>query len=264
MAVGALTARQRREAVESAGRVGLAARGSTYVVVGMLSLLVAFHHPASAPSREGALEAVARQPFGRVLVTLLALGFAASAIWRAGEAVVGDKLAKRAGDAARAVLYFGFFLAAFPFIVRGHDDAGSRREVDVTARVLGWPGGRWLVLAIGVAIIAGGVWNGYRGLAQRYRKKLKWREMPTRLERIIPLVATAGYIGRMCSFALVGGFVVRAAWQHAPDDAGGLDVALYRVMERPHGSAVVAAVGAGLVLFGIYSYIEARYRKIPA
>ena len=264
MATQALTRRREREAVEVSGRIGLAARGAVYLVVGTLTLLLATGHPASKPNRRGALEAVASQPFGRVLVVALAVGLAAFAVWRAVEAVAGEKWLQRIANAGRALLYIGFFVTAAKFAVHGRAEGqkGSH-EADITARVLGWPGGRFIVMAVGLAVIGAGVWNGYRGLSQRYRKKLKWREMSETAERVVPTVATIGLIGRMGAFVLVGALVTKAGWDYQPSDAGGLDVALFRLMEASHGPMLVACVGTGLVAFAAYSVVEARYRKLP-
>ncbi|MBA3653223.1 MAG: DUF1206 domain-containing protein [Actinobacteria bacterium] len=251
------------EAVEAAARVGLAARGATYLLVGGLGLLVALHREAAPPNRQGALQLVAAQPLGRALVALLAVGFAAFALWRLAEAVRGDKWGQRIGNVGRAALYVGFFVTALPFVLHGSKHRSKEHEVDVTARVLGWPGGRLIVIAAGLAVVAAGLWNGYRALAQRYRKKLKWREMGKDTERVVRTVATAGLVGRMAAFTLVGAFVVKAGWQYQPSDAGGLDVALHHLLDARFGPALVALVGLGLVVFGGYSFVEARYREIP-
>ena len=264
MATQALTRGREREAVEVSGRVGLVARGVIYLVVGTLALLLAIGHPASKPNRRGALEAVASQPFGRVLVIALAVGFVAFAVWRAVEAVAGDKWPQRAANAGRALLYVGFFMTAAKFVMHGPAEGQTdSHEADITARVLGWPGGRFIVMAVGLAIISAGIWNGYRGLSQRYRKKLKWREMTESAERIVPTVATVGLVGRMSAFVLVGAFVTKAGWDYRPSDAAGLDAALFRLIEATHGPLLVALVGVGLVAFGLYSFVEARYRDLP-
>jgi hypothetical protein len=262
VATRTLSKSTQKEALGIAGRAGLAVRGVTYLVVGALSLLVAAHRPTAPPDRHGALEAVARLPLGRLLVTLLALGFLAFAIWRLGEAVKGEGVTTRVADAGRAVLYAAFFLSAIPYVLHRKATRNGNAEVDVTARVLRWPGGRWLVIAVGLWIIAAGAWNGYRALSQRYRKKLKWRDMGPRMKRVVPPLATAGLIGRMAAFVLIGGFVVNAGWDYRPDDAGGLDVALLRTVGRGYGPALVTLIGLGVALFGVYSLIEARYREL--
>jgi hypothetical protein len=256
-------ARREKDVLAGAGRLGLAVRGATYLIVGLLAILVATHHRTAAPSRQGALQAVVEQPLGRLLALAMAIGFIAFAAWRLQQAVVADEWPKRIANAARAVLYAAFFVSALPFVRHGRGHAASgKKEVDVTARALGWPGGRWLVAAVGLFIIAGGLWNGYRGLSQRYRKRLKWREVGPRMSQVIPVVATAGLVGRMLAFVLVGGFVVNAGYHHRPDEAGGLDAALFRLMARSYGPTLVALVGVGVMLYGAYSLVEARYRDM--
>jgi hypothetical protein len=248
-----------------AGRLGLAARGAMYAIIGVLAVVVATRHHASAPNRQGALEAVAHQPLGRLLVIGLAAGFLGYAAWRGWSAVFADGLPKRLAHAGRALLYLAAFVTALPFARYGprHHSAGDKEEVDVTNRVLHWPGGRAIVLAAGLAIVAAGLWQGYRGLSQRYRKKIKWREMAPAAQRTVPAVAVGGFTGRMLAFVSVGVLLVQAALHRRPQDAGGLDAALYRLLTHAYGPWLVAIIGAGVTLFGLYSFVEARYRKLP-
>ena len=257
--------RRERVALSYSGRLGVAARGATYLVVGLLTLDVGVHHQREPASREGALHAVARQPFGRVGVLALAIGFAGFVVWQALAAVVADDLLKRVSAAARALLYASFFFAALPFALHGaRQPSKGGKEADVTAHVLGWPGGRAIVIAIGLAIVGAGVWQGYRGAAQRYRKKLRWRTMSSATRRVVQVVGTAGLLGRMTAWVLVGVFVMRAGWRHRPSDAGGLDTALRDLVRRPLGPLLVVLVAVGLMLFALYEFVEARYRDFDA
>ena len=63
-------------------------------------------------------------------------------------------------------------------------------------------------------------------------------------------------------FGLVGFFLVRAAYQYDPKEAVGLDGALAQLLRQPYGPVLLGLVAAGLLAYGFYCYVEARYRDV--
>lgn len=255
-----------REWVEGAGRAGLTVRGLLYLIVGVIALQIAFGGSQRA-SREGALQAVARQPLGRVLVALLAVGMASYAIWQVLLAVLdpGDKgddasgLARRAGNLGRAAIYAAGLATALPLALGRHAEGGSK-EQDWTARALHLPMGRWLVAAVGLAIVGAGAWNGWRGVTGKWRKKLETQEMSATEERWAEPIAVGGLVGRMLVFGLVGGFLVRAAVRFDPNKGVGLDAALKHVREKAYGPWAIGVFALALIMFGLFSLLQALWR----
>jgi fumarate reductase subunit D len=257
--------------LERLARGGLVARGVVYVVVGLLAVQIARGDRQERADKQGALQAVVRQPLGRVLVLGLAIGFAGYALWRLIEAAVGPgdeddarkAMAKRVGYAARGLLYAGFSWTAAKMFVRSTNGASnSNPQADWTARVLGWPGGRLLVAAVGVAVVAGGVYLGWRGLSRTFRKRLKSAQMSPAERRWILRFGAAGMVARMVVSVLIGVFLIAAAVQHRPDESVGIDGALKALADRSFGPALLVVVAFGLVAYGLYSFAEARYRRV--
>src|SRR5262245_48628030 len=116
-------------------------------------------------------------------------------------------------------------------IVVGADEAsqesGDKGETRATGFALDQPAGRYMVLAVGLGIVVAGLVLVYLALSGKFRKELKEGQMG-RMERkwYMPL-GVVGYLARGIVFALVGFFVARAAWQYDPQDAVGLDGALW-------------------------------------
>jgi hypothetical protein len=255
--------------IEGLARAGLVARGVLYCVVAILALQLAFGDHDKHPDKQGAMETLARQPFGKALVLAAAAGFAGYALWRLlsafldteGEGDDAGGWAKRAADLGRGLLYAGFCVGALR-LVAGASGDDQAKEVDITARVLEAPLGRVAVALVGVAVICGGLWNGYRALSRKYRKKLKTGRMSRTARKWITAVATAGLTARMVVFLLIGTFLVRAAVRYDPQEAVGVDGALRRLAEGRWGPWLLALVALGLLLFGVYSFVEARYRRL--
>ena len=252
-------------------RSGLVARGLIYVVVGMLATQVAAGHNEARPDKQGALQAVVHQPFGRLLVLLLAVGFIGYAAWRFVEAAVGPtgepdstkSKFKRVGYFLRGGLYLFFFGSAVKLFIWSNSPAASETaERDWTARVLDWPAGTWLVQGAGVVAIGAGLYIGWRGLSGKFGKRLKSLEMAPAVRVWVRGVGTVGNVARMLVALMIGVFLIVAARHHDPNQAVGIDGALKRLAEQPYGPTLLVAVAIGLAAYGVYSFAEARYRRV--
>lgn len=246
-------------------RAGLVARGAMHVLIGWLALRVAFGHSSQHADARGALSAVASRPGGRLVVIALAIGFLAYAAWRLAEATLnpdGCDLGDRLSAAGKGLVYLALCaMAASYAFTSGGEASSSPKEQDVTARVMGWPAGRVLVAAAGVAIIAVGLLNLWQGIRRKFSGDLKHYEMTTRQRQAITAMGVAGLAGRGLAFVLAGGFVVRAAIR--VDRRGvGLDAALHEVAGHTRGDVLLALVAVGFIAFGLFDMALARYRRV--
>lgn len=257
--------------LEGLARWGLAVRGGMYLLVALLALRVATGDGNERPDKEGALKAVSHQPLGRLMLALVAVGFAGYALWRFVEAVVGEHheedhrkaLVRRAGCVARGVLYCILFAATIRYVVSADENPGSgNAEADWTARVLGWPGGTWLVALLGIGVIGGGLYVGWRGLSEKFRKRLDESEMSRAERRWISGFGVVGMVARMAVFTLIGVFLAAAAFRHNPREAVGIDGALKRLASGSYGPLLLGCLAAGLAAYGLYCLAEARYRDV--
>ena len=241
-----------------------------YALIGILALKVALLGRGETPDRQSALQAVADEPFGRVLLSAIAVGIAGYALWQLARAVLGGNLEggedesvfKRIGYAARGVFYGVLFVSAL-LIVFGADEGGNRREEDrATAYVLDLPAGQLLVGAVGLGFLAAGLFNLYRGVTRKFREKLKLRKLSDAEDKAYTVIGVVGFAARGVVFGLIGVFLLRAAYQYDPKEAVGLDGALSEIVHTPYGPLLLGLVAAGLFAFGLYSFVEARYREV--
>lgn len=259
-----------RKAIRAGARAGLVARGVVYALLGVLALRVAFDGSSEQADRGGAVARLAAQPFGGFLVWALAVGFAGMTLWRLSEAAFGaagpdgDKAGKRLMSAARALFYAFVTYSVVTFAVDGSSAGGSsdKTSKDVTAHALGWPMGRWLVGAAGLALAGAGVWIAVRALLRRFRKHLRTGAMSRRVRRVVDFLGVAGGSSRGVVFAAAGCFAVVAAVRFDPDRAKGLDDTLRTFRDTPAGPWLLAVIAAGLALFGVFSWAMARWRQV--
>jgi hypothetical protein len=248
-------------------RAGLVAKGVSFGIVGALAIKLAAGHGGKATSREGALHALAQETFGEVVLTLLAIGFAAYALWRLVEAFAagGDekKWAKRAGSIGRAVIYAALAYSAAK-ILAGDGGGGSQnqRAHETAATMLSWPAGTWLVGIAGAILVGVGLWNAYRGLSRKFEQKWHTGEMGRSARTWGSRAGVVGHLARGVVFTLIGAFVIRAAIEYDPKEAIGLDGALQKLAGAQYGPYVLGLTAAGLVAYGLYCLVDARFRDV--
>lgn len=251
-------------------RWGLVSKGALYLLVGAIAVDVAVGGGDRVRDRGGALAALADTPQGKVLVGLLGVGLLGYALWRFIEAVLGrsleggkhDNAWKRLGYVARGFWYIALFGVAAAALAGADESGGSGREDRFTGRMMDWPLGRWLVAAVGVAILGAAAYNLWRGVTSSFRKNLKLREMSKLEDKTFSVVGAVGHLARGIVFGLIGFFLVRAAWNYRPKEAIGLDGALAEVLRQDYGDTLLALVAAGLLAYGLYCFVEAKYREV--
>lgn len=258
----------RRWSSESVARAGFAAKGALYAIVAVIAVKVAAGGGGKPEDPQGALATLADEPLGKLLLVVLALGLAAYAVWRVAELILGPRdkdgaegYGERVADVGRIAVYGG--LSAFAGTIAA--DAGARAsgsEEEQTAMVLGWPGGVALVTALGIVILGVAVVQAYRAATQAFLEELDLADAGETGTRFATWVGTAGHAARAVVFGVVGAFLVKAALEYDADEAVGLDGALAEVAAQPYGRYLLAAVAAGLLLYGAYCLVEARYRRV--
>ena len=255
-------------------RIGLVAKGVSYGIVGVLAVQLALGGGGKATSRQGALATLAEEPLGRVLLAVLAAGFAAYAIWRFVQAFAeredeGDakgeakKWGKRAGYVGRGAIYAGLTFTTLKLLAgSGAGESQNQQAKQNTATVLDWPAGRWIVGLAGLAVAGAGAWNVYRGLARKFEKKWRIGSMSDVERRWGARAGILGHLARGVVFGLIGVFLTKAAIEYDPREAIGLDGALHKLAGTSYGPWLLGLTAVGLICYGLYCLADARYRDV--
>lgn len=254
---------------EVTARSGLAARGVLYVLVGVLAVRVALGGGGPEADRKGALTELAEKPFGAFLVWAVGIGLVCMMLWRLSEAVFGaagpdgDKTSKRLAGAARAVFYAVVAFSVLSFAAgSGGGRSSDEQSRDVTSKVLDLPGGPWWVGAAGLAIAVAGVVIAVQAIRRTFRKHLALDRVPDGLRKPVEFLGVAGGVARGTVFTAGGAFIVYAAVSYDPAKARGIDDTLRAFTETPAGPWLLVVVAAGLVLFGLFCWALACWRRV--
>jgi hypothetical protein len=248
-------------------RAGLVARGVIYAIVGVLAVKLAVGVGGKTTDQQGALETIARQPFGKALLILMAIGLAGYAIWRLVRAALGhgpeasDDTKERLDGLASGIGYALLCVTAVSILI-GSGSGGSGGPDKATGGVLDWPAGQILVGIAGLVIVGVGLQQGYKGIRKKFLEDSKTEQMSEHVERFFTALGVFGHLARMVVFVLIGYFLIRAAIDYDANKAVGLDGALTKVAHASYGPVLLGIVAAGLIGFAAYSIVEARYRRV--
>jgi TRAP-type C4-dicarboxylate transport system permease small subunit len=252
-------------------RFGYAAKGVVYIIIGGLAALAAFTGGGRTTDSRGAFEEVLSQSYGKLLLGAVAIGMAAYAIWRIVQAVKDTEnkgsdakgIARRIGYAAIGVIHIGLAYSAAQLIFgSGGGSRGDAAPKEWTATLLAQPFGQWLVGAVGLGFIAFAVSQFYKAFTAKFREKLKTNEMDKKTETFATRSGQAGLSARGVVFGIIGVFLIQAALNSNASEARGLGGALRALEQQSYGQWVLGIVALGLVAYGFYMLVLARYRRI--
>jgi hypothetical protein len=248
-------------------RGGLVARSGFYLLLAYLVARVAIDGGSSGrqTNANGALTVIAKDPFGMAAIAASAVGFLLFGVVRIAGAV-RDREAKRSQrllTLAQGAFYIGLTWVPLSFVLGSRGTGSEQAQHSETAKALSWPGGRILVIAVGVVVIGVCVYQVRTALRQDFTDGLDLRSAPRWVCRMVEVAGTVGIVARALVFVPVGGFLIAAALLEDPRHAEGLDAELATLARHSWwGPAILGVVASGLVIFAAYSLLEARYRRV--
>jgi hypothetical protein len=266
--------KQTKRALERGGwaewlpRVGYLTRGMLYAAVGFLAFQMAIGAGGFTTDMVGVIAHVSAQPFGKIALVMILVGLVGYALWGFARAFLDPLkrgtspkgLAERGGYLVSGVVYASLLWPA----VRLLSEAGRGGQTDTsdwTAWLIHEPYGAWLVGGIGIVAGVGALGQAYMGITGKFMKDFKGNMKET--ERRLALWAgRVGMVARGVVFAVLAWFLIVAAVEVDPDEARGLDGALQALLQQAYGPWLLGAVALGLVSFGVFSGLSARWLKL--
>ncbi|HEV7279996.1 MAG TPA: DUF1206 domain-containing protein [Pirellulaceae bacterium] len=246
-------------------RLGYAARGAVYVIIGALALLAALGMGGETTGPQGALSTLREQPFGMLLLGAVALGLFGHAMWRFLQSAMDTDrhghdakgLVVRAGLFASCLAHLSLALYAAS-LIRSPGQGGSG-EGDFTRWLMGQPGGQIAVIVIGIVTVIVGIVQIWRGIARKFEKHLVIDE---KKRTALSPICRVGLVARGVVFGIIGFLAIYAGWNMDPEEAKGIDGALQTLQGGAFGRILLGAMALGLIAFAGYSFVLALYRRI--
>ncbi len=270
------TARARRTAsrarrsggLEALTRIGFVGYALLHLAIAWLAVQIATGNYRDHADQSGAFRLLGQQPLGRALLLIIAVGLAAMALWQLLLACVGHReyrgrrrVAERVTSLGRVAIY-GILLWTDIQVLHNPSTSSAASQQKATSGVLAEPAGRLLVAVAGgivVAICLGMIWYG---LSKKFASKLSLNRVQRETRRGIIALGQVGYVGRGLAFGIAGTLLFDAAVSDNAARSRGLDGALRTLAEHRFGTFLLAIIAIGFAAFGIYSFFQARYRRM--
>ena len=257
--------------VEGVMRMGYAVRGVLYGLIGILAIQVALGGGGRFTDQQGAIATIGAQPFGKILLILIAIGLAGYALWGFIRAAL-DPLHK-GNDAKGWVTRLGYLVSGLSYgallfptlrLITNAGGGGGSSAQSAAAPLLTHTWGQWLVGLVGLAIFGAGVAQIVEGWKADFDMRFDAYALNASQRRWATRLGRFGYIARGVVLDIIGAFLVQAAIFQDPSKVRGLDGALVELTRHPYGVFLLAIVAAGLIAFGAYSLLGAawfRFKK---
>ncbi|HEY0756785.1 MAG TPA: DUF1206 domain-containing protein [Ktedonobacteraceae bacterium] len=263
-------------AVVILARLGYTIKGVVYVVIGFLAVLLATGHGGNITDQNGALRALYNSPlgegFGRVLMVIITVGLFGFALWSLIQALFDTEhkgrtakgIGARIGYAAVGVSYILLGVGAYQLVTTGSPSSrnSTSSAQNWTGLLLKQPGGVFLVVLVGCVVLGIAIALFIRAYRATFMRYLNLSSLRANVRKAAEFSGRLGNAALGVVFTIVGLFLIIAAVQHDPKDAKGLDAALTELIKQPFGPWLLGIVALGLIAYGVYSFVEARYRKV--
>ena len=253
-------------------RLGYAIKGVVYLVIGFLAVQLAIGVGGKTTDQRGAIQTISALPFGRFLLVVVTIGLVGFALWcfiqalfdTEGKGRKAKGIIARIGYAGVGVAYALLAFGTFQ-VVMGSGSAGKSSTTttqDSTATLLKEPFGVALVVLVAIVVLAIACYLYYKAYSADFKSRLNLARLSAQMKKSVIFLGRFGYGALGVVFTIIAIFLIVAAFQHNPGKAVGLDGALMELTRQPFGQLLLGIVALGLIAYGIYSFVEAAYRRI--
>ena len=251
-------------------RIGYGVRGLIYITMGILAVDVALGKGGALASPQGAIAAIGKQPAGLIFLWVVLLGLVSYALWGIVRAVY-DPL-DEGHDMKGLLARFGFLASAFGYailvwptygyITGSSKTASGSGTQKFIASIMAIPWGRWAIGILGLAVLAGGLYQIYLGFKADFDRQFQTYALTREEVKVTTDVGRFGTAARGVVFAVVGALITLAAYQANPRQPVGMDTALATLMHQPYGIWLLGIIAVGLIAFGFYSMLGALWFRL--
>jgi len=254
---------------EALVRFGLFTRGLVYAIPGMFALRLATRGHGAAITPMRGIEWIGDRPFGRFAVVVLAVGLAGYVLWGLARAIL-DPLGKglsprgifaRLGFLTSAAAYATMLLFALHLVFGS--PARATNLNDWVAKVLAKPHGAWVIVIVALCwITAGGLAQLVNAARASFLRDLDTDRMSAAERTAARIIGRIGIGARGLVFVAIGVTLLVAAQQLKPSESPDLAGGLLTLKHQPFGQLLLLTVSIGLVVFGAFSMMCARWARV--
>jgi hypothetical protein len=251
-------------------RLGFVVRGLIYLIIGVLALQLAIGAGGATATPTSAIALIGKQPQGKLLLVIIAAGLAGYSLWGFVRAIL-DPLGRgtsakgmldRAGFLFSGVSYGLLLIPTVLTVMNKPNTATASSTPGVPASLLSGPMGKWLIVGFGLFWIAAGAGQVITAYRAKFIRDLKTSTMSASEIKAASWLGKIGFTARGIVFGLIGVIILQTDFAVGAKQAQGFDGALAALAHAPYGELLLGTVAIGLIVFGAYSALCAKWNKI--
>ncbi|MFQ6547886.1 DUF1206 domain-containing protein [Aestuariibius sp. 2305UL40-4] len=247
-------------------QAGYAGRGLVYLAVAGISLYTIWQG-GEAQGTSAALAQLEQSAWGTAALIAIGIGLLAYMLWRVvcglydlEDEGTGAKAAiARTGQIVTGLIHGALGFAVFAIMLSAASSGGGSKIAEFTGQVMSLPAGIWIVGIAGAITVGAGLYYLKKAYKEEYREKLE----ANHFTRNWNLALKAGVAAQGVTVTIIGVFLVVAALQADPSQAGGLDRAFSWLSGQIYGQILVTILCVGLAGFSLFCFVNAAYRIVP-
>jgi hypothetical protein len=260
--------------IEIMARIGYAAHGLIYFVMGLLAIFFAFGKGGNTTDQQGAIATIGRLPEGRILLWLILIGLVCYILWCLIRTVLNSSHnrhetkggAQRIGYLFSAMVYTMLAIPTYALITGGTQPAHNGAQEDKTqhyvAQLLAFHWGPWVVSIIGIIVIFVSLSQIYLGIKPDFEKQFHLNKLTSSQEKFVKYFGRVGIIARGIIFALIGVYLFIAGFTSKSSEVKGFNEALISLLHQPYGRWLIGCIALGLMALGIYSLFATLFFRL--
>jgi hypothetical protein len=247
-------------------RFGYATKGVLYGLIGFLAAQMALGARQRAPDPKHAIREINAQPIvGDELVLVIAAGLAIYACWRFVQALLDvddhhNSVLHRIAYAVSGGSYALIALYAMNVGIGLRTSKVDKKQLGSQLMETSW--GPWVIGGLGVILLVHGGLELFKALKGSFMKNYRQNEMSRTTKRLALIAGTIGIAARALTFFMIGWFTIRAAKETNAHQLKGLGDAFRMLDTGVEGPVLLISVAVGFMLYGIYCFANAWYRRL--
>lgn len=209
------------------------------------------------------------QPFGQVMLWLVALGLVGYVFWRMyqtfsdpeDKGVDAKGIARRIGYFSSGFFYIFIIYNAIQLLIGSGSGGSGGGKQSMIQQLLEQEYGRWLVAGVALVFLGKAIYQIFRAYSGKFQDEVGEAGMDEKTQHLMIYSGRVGYISRGLVVGLIAYLTVRAAITYDASKAGGTKDA-FEFIQNEFGTVVLGIIALGLLAYGVFMVIKASERKM--
>ncbi|MDT0642677.1 DUF1206 domain-containing protein [Zunongwangia sp. F363] len=249
-------------------RFGMAAKGAVYCLIGILTALAAFGQGGEKTGSKGALQYLAQQSYGQILLVIMGIGLLGYVFWRFYQSIGNPKglhddakgYAKRAAYFISGLLYGGLAYYAFKLAFGSGSSSSGGGSSSMMGSLMSGSNGDTIAIIIGIGMAIKAIYDIYRAYSGKFREEVEEAGMDEKEQKLLVNAGKFGHTARGLVFGLMAYLTLKSGLSSGSNVQTQTDAFSY--IQQEFGSIVLGIVAIGLAGYGVYMLIKAKYPSI--